>query len=52
MKKDVTTFTRYFFLLLFVFIFWLILIHHVSKSPDFANFFGTKDNTLSIVKNI
>jgi hypothetical protein len=52
MKKDVTTFTRYFFLLLIVFIVWIIMIHYVSKSPDFATFFGTNQSSLTIIKNM
>ena len=52
MRKDTTTFTRYFFMLLIVFVLWLIMMHRISKTPEFADFFGLQRDTLSIIKII
>ena len=48
MKKDVTAFSRYILLLLIVFVVWLVLIHKLSKDPNFSTFFGDTKSTLYI----
>lgn len=46
MSKDVTTITRYFVLLLVVFVLWLFLLHHMTKYPNVQHFFGLDESRL------
>ncbi len=46
MSKDVTTITRYFILLVVVFILWLFLLHHMIKYPNVQHFFGIEQSSL------
>ncbi len=46
MKKDVTTFTRYFILLIIVFIVWLFLLHDLRQQTNFRYIFGNEESSL------
>lgn len=46
MKSDVTTFTRYFALLILIFVVWLFMIHNLRDEPVFRQIFGTEEKTL------
>jgi hypothetical protein len=46
MKKDVTSFTRYFAILIAVFVVWLFMIHDLKKEPVFRELFGMETKSL------
>lgn len=48
MKQDVTSFTRYFFILILVFVFWLCLIYSKNVHTVLNQLFGVESNSLSI----
>lgn len=50
MRKDVSTFTRYFVFLLLVFVVWILLVRKVSREQNLGALFGKNNQSLSILE--